>query len=351
MLYNKEMVDDINLIQLTSNVLNSPLFYNCDTNLIIKNEELSKNEIVNKNDITHHIIYPNIINSSNKIDMNDITDNSASEIIDFNNNVTFVKKINILIDKILQDKNRTTDKLFIISAAYDNIYKKYNTISLTILIMSSITTLIEAFRLTIIEYLNNSKILEDKLYTITFIINIILLSMGTIITILSSIVRFRNYREIMEQLKDKQVALINYKNKYSRKYDFVVNKLATNQYTEEDYKLVYEKLNEYDMDIKMINVLEYLRNRDILKYNKYKADFEYDLNKIRVDNLVAIKKYERDKENEANKYKIHNAVMQRKDNIDKYFKMKKMDNIITNVNDKIMSKQNSIDVCDTQYNK
>ena len=42
--------------------------------------------------------------------------------------------------------------------------------------------------------------MENLLYS-SLILNLLLLVNGTIITILSSIIRFRNYREILEGLK------------------------------------------------------------------------------------------------------------------------------------------------------
>ncbi len=197
-----------------------------------------------------------------------------------------------LLNKIVIDKEKTNDKLFILSAAYDKIFKKFNSISLAILILSSIVTLIEAFRLSIVEFSNNSESLNINTIIISFAINIMTLSIGTVITILSSIVRFKNYREILEQLKDKQNLLINYRDKYNKKYEKVLNLLAFNSLTIEEVKTINEKIIEYDNDIKTINVMEYIRNDDILKFNKYKAYFDFELRKIDIDKHVAIQKYE-----------------------------------------------------------
>ena len=38
--------------------------------------------------------------------------------------------------------------------------------------------------------------------------------------------------------------------------------------------------------------MEYLRNADILRFNKYKAYFDFELRKIDIDKHVAIQKYE-----------------------------------------------------------
>jgi hypothetical protein len=197
-----------------------------------------------------------------------------------------------LLNHIATDKEKTNDKLFVISAAYDKVYKKFNEISLCILILSSVVTLIEAFRLTINEFIKSTVYFTIDINIISFIMNILTLSIGTVITILSGIVRFKNYREILEQLKDKQNLLISYREKYSKKYEKVLNLLAFNTLSREDIKTINEKIAEYDNDIKTINVMEYLRNEDIIKFNKFKAYFDFQIRKIDIDKEVAIQKYE-----------------------------------------------------------
>lgn len=197
-----------------------------------------------------------------------------------------------LLNHITTDKEKTNDKLFIISAAYDKVYKKFNNISLSILILSSIVTLIEAFRLSIVEFVNNNPNIVADTYIISFTMNIITLSIGTVITILSSIIRFKNYREILEQLKDKQSLLISYREKYSKKYEKLLNLLAFDNLTKEDLVSINEKISEYDNDIKTINVMEYLRNEDIIKFNRYKAYFDFQIRKINIDKEIAIQRYE-----------------------------------------------------------
>jgi hypothetical protein len=235
-----------------------------------------------------------------------------------------------LLNHIATDKEKTNDKLFIISAAYDKVYKKFNNISLCILIMSSIVTLIEAFRLSILEFVNNTENVDTDNSIISFTMNLLTLSIGTVITILSSIIRFKNYREILEQLKDKQNLLIAYREKYSKKYEKVLNLLAFDSLNIEEIKQINEKIVEYDNDIKTINVMEYLHNDDILKFNKYKAYFDFEIRKIDIDKEIAIQKYEtqagitiqdiQNKKKNINKYlsvkKIKEYLLQKKPNSD-----------------------------------
>ena len=196
-----------------------------------------------------------------------------------------------LLNNITQEKEKVNDKLFIITAAYDKIYKKYNGISLVVLVLSSIATLFEALRLSIVDYIEKQQPLVD-IETISFIMNLIILFIGTIITISSSIIRFRNYREILEQLKDSQAILISYRDKYNKKYQKVLNLLALDTLGEDEIQHISEKISEYDDAIKSVNVLQYLRNDEIIKFNKYKAFFDFQLRKIDIDKQIAINKYE-----------------------------------------------------------
>ena len=226
----------------------------------------------------------NIILSSSLL-QNDYITNSLK--VDKNNEAVVE-----LLDHITKDKEKTNDKLFIISAAYDKIYKKYYGISLSILILSSITTLIEAFRLSITDFVNNNN-LDANTYVISFTMNVVSLMLGTVITILSSIIRFKNYREILEQLRDKQNLLIGYRDKFNRKYETVLNLLAFDNLTADDIKIMREKIVEYDSNIKSINILQYIRNDEIIIFNKYKADYEFALRKIDIDKEAALEKYEK----------------------------------------------------------
>jgi len=190
------------------------------------------------------------------------------------------KAINTLLETIDIEKKKTQDRIFLVSAAYDKIYSKYNSISLFVLILSSITTLMEAFRLSIAEFIKNGGY-ETDVNTIQFVMNSLILTTGTIITILSSIVRFRNYRETLEQLKDSRAFLINYRDKYHRKYQKVLNLLTFDTLDKKEIEEISEKIQAYDDDIKSINILQYLRNKDILKFTRYKAFFDYEMKRLK----------------------------------------------------------------------
>jgi|688.fasta_scaffold00020_69 hypothetical protein len=262
--------------------------------------------------------------NNNIVNLNSLLQN------DYIKNILKFKKNNEavvdLLDHITKDKEKTNDKLFIISAAYDKIYKKYYTISLSILILSSIVTLIEAFRLSIIEFINNSDSVSTDTYVISFIMNILTLTMGTVITILSSVIRFKNYRELLEQLKDKQNLLITYREKYNKKYETILNLLAIDNLTIEDVKDINEKISQYDNDVKTINILEYIRNDEFLKFNKYKAHFDFTIRKIDIDKHNAIQNYE---SKLKQKFELNN--------INKYMKIQDIKKLLWNRNNDTQS--------------
>jgi hypothetical protein len=204
-----------------------------------------------------------------------------------------LEAVTYLLNHINENKTKTIDEFFILSVVYDKVYKKYNAISLLILILSSLVTLVEAFRLCIMDFMRNYPDITEMLEIMSFSLNIITLFTGTIITILSSIIRFKNYRELLEQLKDKQNLLIIYREKYRKKYEKLLNLLAFDCLTRDDIVTIHEKIAEYENQIQNINVMEYLRTKDILKYNKYKTYFDIEMHKMFIDKDIAIKKYEK----------------------------------------------------------
>jgi len=249
-----------------------------------------------------------------------------------------------LLNNITGEKDKVNDKIFIITAAYDKIYKKYNSISLVVLVLSSIATLLEALRLSIVDYIDKQQP-SINIETISFIMNLIILFIGTVITISSSIIRFRNYREILEQLKDSQAILISYRDKYNKKYQKVLNLLALDVLEEEQIQTITEKITEYDDAIKSVNVLQYLRNDEIIKFNKYKAFFEFEMRKIDIDKQIAINKYENS--SGINNIKITEKSNPKIDEMNKYSNVQKLKSFLQKKNKKAED-QNEIIVEDLQ---
>jgi hypothetical protein len=210
------------------------------------------------------------------------------------------KNLNIktdeLLSRIIDSKNETSTRLFMVTEAYDKYNKEYYIISLTILILSSIITFIEAVRLSIIDT-KNINIISNRA-TINFTLHILLLLNGTIITILSSIIRFKNYREFLEGLKDAQLQLVKYKNKYMRQYYIIKYNYLNKIIEEQDITKISDKITLYDRVVKSINYFQFIKNTDIIKYNKRKAKFDVSIFEIKTKTANNFEEITKKRENE-----------------------------------------------------
>ena len=183
----------------------------------------------------------------------------TSNIILYDSNKSNITlKVIELQERIMKSKNDTSTRLFMVTEAYDKYNKEHYIISLTILILSSIITFIEALRLTLIE-LNTNKEIDNLLYS-SLILNLLLLVNGTIITILSSIIRFKNYREILEGLKQSQCTLVLYKNKYLRQFNRISYNYILNSISENELIKISDKITLYDKIVKSINYFQFIKN-------------------------------------------------------------------------------------------
>lgn len=205
-------------------------------------------------------------------------------------------KIDELLSRIIDSKNEASTRLFMVTEAYDKYNKEYYIISLTILILSSIITFIEAVRLSIIDTKNTNIISNSD--TINFTLHVLLLVNGTIITILSSIIRFKNYREFLEGLKDSQLQLVKYKNKYMRQYYIIKYNYVNKIIQEQDIIKISDKITLYDRAVKSINYFQFIKNTDIIKYNKTKAKFDVSIFEIKTETANNFEEITKKRENE-----------------------------------------------------
>ena len=205
-------------------------------------------------------------------------------------------KVEELLTRIIDSKNETSTRLFMVTEAYDKYNREYYILSLTILILSSVITFIEAIRLSIIsnDYMSISKYSD----LINFILHILLLTNGTIITILSSIIRFKNYREFLEGLKDAQLQLVKFKNKYMRQY-YIIKYNYINKIIEDNEILkISDKISSYDRVVKSINYFQFIKNKDIIRYNKLKAKFDISIFEIKTNTTNNFEEILKQKEHE-----------------------------------------------------
>ena len=220
-------------------------------------------------------------------------------------------KADKLLNLIKENKKKITNNLYIISCKYDIIYYRYNSISLSLLIISTIITFIEAIRLTIINYDTQFKGSEISKYisqdTISLIINCLSLSLSTILTILSSIARFKNYKENMDKLKVIHDTLFNYKNLYDKEKDLIHYYKINNELNLEVFKKIQETIEDYNKEIKSINIFDNIRNTDIIKFNNIKVNHDLRLHQLaskREIELLRINKITNKKKEDINNNSI-----------------------------------------------
>lgn len=191
----------------------------------------------------------------------------------------------ILINQIEEYKKQLNKNYFVISVKYDRICYKYNAISLAIMILSALSTFVEALRLTLTEYMKNNidTILID-IGTFTLTINVLMLITGTVVTILSSIIRFKNYREIMEKLKNIQNMIVKYIMLYNKQIDLIHTYSIKDNMDDDVYADFSAKIKEYNKEINdNINIMEDIRNNDMIKLQKYKHSFDIQLEKMQTE--------------------------------------------------------------------
>jgi hypothetical protein len=213
------------------------------------------------------------------------------------------------IKKIDSSISKTKTKLFIATAAYDKYYTKYYRITLSLFILSSFVTFIEALRLIIVENVNKSDQILININLLNTLINVLILSLGIVITILSSYIRFKNYREILEELREKQNIIIEYIDKYKKQKNNLeyIEKIKDDINLEEIEKIKND-IAEYDTKIESTNILKYLTNKGIIKFNNYKGDFDLKIKEIELKYKKKCKILEKeDEENIINLQKDDNV--------------------------------------------
>jgi hypothetical protein len=189
-----------------------------------------------------------------------------------------INQIKNIDDTLIKIKKQ----LFIATVAYEKYYKRYYNITLTLFIFSSIVTFIDALRLIIMEYVHKSDEILINEQLLTTLVNALLLTLGILITILTSFVRFKNYREILEELREKQNIMIGYIDKYNKQKN---NLEFLYQTKEDDIKIeeiekIKNNIAEYDTILVSTNILQFLTTQDIIKFNNFRLEFEFKKKEI-----------------------------------------------------------------------
>lgn len=178
---------------------------------------------------------------------------------------------------ISKKTDKISDKLQYISLKFDIVKNKFNSYSLTILVVSALITLSDALKLLIIQFIGKNNInIEPN--DIDFTLNILSLFMGTYMTVIASIIRFQNYREKMEKLKEMQDRLIHVKALYNRELAVLrLNKNEEKTLVED----VQDKLSEYDSIIDEINIISEITNAEMIVFSKKISDFKLEITTIK----------------------------------------------------------------------
>jgi uncharacterized integral membrane protein len=208
--------------------------------------------------------------SNDNVPIEDLTDNDIR---------TKLKK------HIAKKTTKITDKLQYVSLKYDIVKTKFNNYSLTILIVSALITLSDALKLLIIQFIGKNN-LSINSNDIDFILNILSLMMGTYMTVLASIIRFQNYREKMEKLKEMQDKLIHMKALYNRELaNLRLNKNEEKTLVDE----VQDKLSEYDIIIDEINIISEISNNEMILFSEKISKFKLKITHIKNNENIQLK--------------------------------------------------------------
>lgn len=182
-----------------------------------------------------------------------------------------------LKNHINKKTDKITEKLQYVSLKFDIIKNKFNSYSLTILVVSAMITLSDALKLLIIQFIGKNGFNIDP-NTIDFVLNILSLLMGTYMTVIASIIRFQNYREKMEKLKEMQDKLIHIKALYNRELAVLrLNKNEEKTVVED----VQDKLTEYDSIIDEVNIISEITNEEMIVFSKKISDFKLQITTIK----------------------------------------------------------------------
>tara|TARA_B100000287_G_scaffold377317_1_gene379045 strand:+ start:740 stop:1459 length:720 start_codon:yes stop_codon:yes gene_type:complete len=182
-----------------------------------------------------------------------------------------------LKNHINKKTDKITEKLQYVSLKFDIVKNKFNSYSLTILVVSAMITLSDALKLLIIQFIGKNGLNIDP-NTIDFVLNILSLLMGTYMTVIASIIRFQNYREKMEKLKEMQDKLIHVKALYNRELAVLrLNKNEEKTVVED----VQDKLTEYDSIIDEVNIISEITNEEMIEFSKKISDFKLQITTIK----------------------------------------------------------------------
>ncbi len=186
-----------------------------------------------------------------------------------------------MIEVMQNQKSKLGDELQLISLKYDNISKMFNLYSMAILILSAVITLFDALNLLVIQFMKTYNYTNEDLTAVDFVVNIFTLIMGTALTIISSVIRFKNYREKMEKFKDIQEKLITIKGNYTK--DITILQLSDDDKT---IDMVQQNMKENDNVLNSVNIVSEISNKEIVRFLNYMSEFKNKITEIKTKEVV-----------------------------------------------------------------
>ena len=186
-----------------------------------------------------------------------------------------------MIEVMKNQKSKLGDELQLISLKYDNISKMFNLYSMAILILSAFITLFDALNLLVIQFMKTYNYTNEDLTAVDFVVNIFTLIMGTALTIISSVIRFKNYREKMEKFKDIQEKLITIKGNYTK--DITILQLSDDDKT---IDMVKQNMKENDNVLNSVNIVSEISNKEIVRFLNYMSEFKNKITEIKTKEVV-----------------------------------------------------------------
>ena len=186
-----------------------------------------------------------------------------------------------MIEVMKNQKSKLGDELQLISLKYDNISKMFNLYSMAILILSAFITLFDALNLLVIQFMKTYNYTNEDLTAVDFVVNIFTLIMGTALTIISSVIRFKNYREKMEKFKDIQEKLITIKGNYTK--DITILQLSDDDKT---IDMVQQNMKENDNVLNSVNIVSEISNKEIVRFLNYMSKFKNKITEIKTKEVV-----------------------------------------------------------------
>lgn len=153
----------------------------------------------------------------------------------------------------------TKENLHIVSLKYDKINKHFNRLTTTVLILSSLITMTNALFLTMQDTILSHLSADNPT---VFIGTTTSLFLSTTMTILTSIIRFRNYRENMEKLKEYQQKLLDIYISLEKEQSTLTSSKSTQDV---DISIIQQRVSQIRENMEKLNIFFVINFREYLK--------------------------------------------------------------------------------------